>query len=282
MNNKEITTNKCPFCNSTKYKKNYLIKSQISGKRVDYYKCKKCKSIKQIPTPDKKTIEDYYSKYKQIKEIMHPGYLIQSNKNILFNERKKSLEEIKFNITNIIDKENLEFGCANGAFLYYLKNHGAKSITGIDLSSQLINEIEDSSFNLKTGDLSQIEKKSVDNLFMFNILEHVLDFEKELLLGKDILKDGGNFIIELPLAGFVSKSFGKKWRFLLPDEHINIPSYKGLKKIFKRHNIKIIGKTRFGSGYTLGMIHPKQKKIADYLAKQFNYGDRITIYCKIK
>ncbi|OHD81242.1 MAG: hypothetical protein A2355_03485 [Spirochaetes bacterium RIFOXYB1_FULL_32_8] len=91
-----------------------------------------------------------------------------------------------------------------------------------------------------------------------------------------ITKPDSSIIIEVPLSGFVQNFFGAKWRFFMPDEHIQIPSKKGLIMLLKRYNLKVTGYTRFGSGFTSGMIHPFFKRIFDYSAKKIKCGDRGT------
>ncbi|HOV14636.1 MAG TPA: hypothetical protein PK771_10160, partial [Spirochaetota bacterium] len=109
---------------------------------------------------------------------------------------------------------------------------------------------------------------------MFNVLERIDDIEKTISEILRITKPNCSIVIEVPLSGIVSKCFGSKWRFLMPDEHIHIPSISGLKKLLLRNSLKIVGLTRFGSGFTTGMINQNNKIVLDTLAKKFNFGDR--------
>ena len=62
----------------------------------------------------------------------------------------------------------------------------------------------------------------------------------------------------------------------MPDEHINIPSIKGLKTLLSGYGLKIIGYTRFGSGFTKGMIPNFIKYFFDFFVKLLKIGDRGT------
>ncbi len=265
---------KCPFCDSTIIKKPLKKKSIILKNKVNYYSCKNCSSIFQYPYPDDRHIHRYYDSYYSKKKIMNPGYLDEKNISNLFNERDKTLKEIGFQKKWLKKGNNVEFGCANGQFLKYLVKNDAKKIIGIDISKNLIKSIKLKKIKLYTGDLSIVEYNSTENLFLFNILEHITDINLLFDKIKKIIKKKGRIVIEVPLCGIISKFFSNKWRFLMPDEHLNIPSLKGIVIFLKKHGFKIIGKTRFGSGFTSGSINNNLKKLLDFLVKRIAIGDR--------
>lgn len=265
---------KCPFCNKNKFNKPFKIKSKITNNTVKYFKCSYCKSIFQHPCPDEKILKKYYESYFEIKDKLNPGYLKNENLISFFKERDMTLKEIGFDLKRIINKKNVEVGCANGHFLMYLKNKNADDITGIDISDTLTKSLKQTGIKIIIGDLSDLKEKSIDNLFMFNILEHIPDIEKTMKLIISRLNQKSKLILEVPLSGFISNLFKEKWRFLMPDEHLNIPSLKGLKILLKKYNLQIRGMTRFGSGFTSGSIIMPVKKILDLLAKRFHFGDR--------
>ncbi|OHD15369.1 MAG: hypothetical protein A2Y34_08145 [Spirochaetes bacterium GWC1_27_15] len=263
----------CTFCNSDKNKK-LAVYSEILKKEVFYYKCKKCNSINQYPIPTNEEIKNYYESYIEIKGNMNPGYLSKEQLTPFFNERDKTLSEIGFDLSIIKEKVNVELGCANGHFLQYLKNKEAKTIIGVDISENLVNLIKIPDIKFLIGDLSIFDSNSIDNLYLFNILEHIPHLENTFKQITRITKNDSNIIIEIPITGIISSFFAKKWRFLMPDEHLHLPSLKGLKNILKKYDLKIVGTTRFGSGFTSGMIHPFFKNRLDYLAKKLKFGDR--------
>lgn len=267
----------CSFCNNNIFLKIILKHSDFQNKNIKYYECSYCHSLHQFPIPDNKIIKNYYENYLNVKKELNPGYLDNRNMLILFKERDKTLSEIGFNKNWIKNTINAELGCANGHFLYYLKKNGANTIIGIDISKKLINSIKKinkKKIKLIIGDLSKLNAESIDNLYMFNILEHISNIDILMKNVRSTVKKNGRIIIEVPLTGIIFKIFKYKWRFLMPDEHLHIPSLKGLNILLKKYDLKIIGKTRFGSGYTAGMINPFLKKIFDKLAKLLSYGDR--------
>jgi len=273
---------KCFFCGSSKYYAPLKVFSKIQNKIVNYHKCKNCGSLHQYPYPDSNELKKYYDSYDEIKNVLNPGYLDEKNRTNLFKERDMTLNEIGFDKKNFKDKSNVELGCANGHFLSYMAFYGAKDIAGIDISEKLLKNIKVENAKLINGDLSCIKKNSIDNLFMFNILEHIINIEKTMDMAVSRLKKKGNLILEVPLSGIISAMFKSKWRFLMPDEHIHIPSMKGLKKLLQKYNLKITGQTRFGSGFTSGSIPVFLKIKFDKFAKKLKFGDRGSFLIKFK
>ncbi len=263
----------CKFCGSDKNRKVLRVKSKIDSNIYSYYICRKCGSIYQYPIPTSSEIESYYNNYYEIKQKMNPGYLTRGHREQFFKEREQTLKDISFPFERLQVKNSVELGSANGEFLYYLKERGAKDITGLDISKTLIESINIDGVKLQHGDLSVIENGSVDNLYLFHVLEHT-GIDEVLNNIVRVIRDDSVIIIEVPLAGLVSGFFSERWRFLMPNEHLNIPTLKGIKILFKKYNLKIIKMRRFGSGFTSGMIAPTFKRLFDFLAKKFSLGDR--------
>jgi SAM-dependent methyltransferase len=265
---------KCAFCGDKELLKFAEKKSPITGKKVFYYRCLNCSSVHQHPLPKTSVVEKYYENYLKIKGEMNPGYLEEKNKLAFFCERDKTLSEIGFDASLFKNGKNVEIGCATGDFLEYMSLNGAKHITGVDTSSALIKKIKIKGAKVIKGDISKMKNKSIDNLFAFNVLEHIPDVEQTMEEYSGKLANDGVIVLELPISGFISGFFKSEWRFLMPDEHLHIPSEKGLKIFLKRYGFKIRGRTRFGSGFTKGSINDTVKSLLDCLVKIFKLGDR--------
>lgn len=273
---------KCEFCFSKRLKLKYTVKSEITTKFVEYYRCSDCGSVSQYPYPDPEVIRKYYESYIDIKKLMNPGYLDDKQYISLKCERDKTFSEINFPLSSIRDRRNVELGCANGHFLKYLIENGSYDTVGIDISDALLSSVKLNSVRLINGSLKNIADGEVDNLFMFNVIEHIDDLGTTFENILRITHEESNIIIETPITGFISGLHGSKWRFLMPDEHLNIPSMRGFSKLFSSYNLKIAGFTRFGSGFTSGSIPKILKTNFDLLVKKFMIGDRGSFLLKRK
>lgn len=287
----------CPYCGGKKEHFFCSLSSKINRRNVNYYACKKCGALIQFPYPDKKILSEYYEAYFEIKQKLNTGYLTESQYASFKSERDKTLAELCFDKERIKNGVNVELGCANGFFLRYLKENGAVNILGIDTSLPLLKNArqqlnaqiisEDSlhdmnkmfrgSENIRlacASSLDGIAENTVDNLYMFHLMEHSAEPDILMKQAACVLKKDGIFILEVPVSGLVSSFFHDKWRFLMPDEHLNIPSVRSVKILAAHYGFSIISLTRFGSGVTAGTAPHLVKKIADKSAKIFKIGDR--------
>ncbi|MCX7948485.1 MAG: class I SAM-dependent methyltransferase [Treponemataceae bacterium] len=274
---------RCPFCLEPALRERYTKKSLLTGEIIYYYRCSACGSYRQVPYPTQDVLDAYYQQYPEIKEILNAGYLDPQGYAVLQKERDMTLQELRFPLERIKNHTNAELGCANGMFLHYLYEKGGRDIIGLDISTPLLEQIPPGKYRIYKGGLEQLPSDSVDNLFLFHILEHLSDMESCFFHLRRVLKEEGLVVLEVPVAGWISERQGEGWRFFMADEHLNIPTYQGLRHFLKRQNIRILHTTRFGSGHTRGSISPLKKAFFDWAAKTFNYGDRIALLlCKDK
>lgn len=271
---KKLLPRTCNFCLSDTYDRQYIIDASVLNKTVYYHRCGTCGSILQAPLPDEEELSSYYENYRVIKAELNPGYLDETAFQTLASERDKTLAEIGFQKENLKNAVNVELGCANGLFLRYLAENGSVSTIGIDRSQHMLDSIKAKNIRLIKGSLKDIEAGSADNIFLFNVLEHIPDTGRAMRDLVRAAKNTSKIIIEVPLSGYIQNRFGSKWRFLMADEHLNIPSLEGLKILLSRYGLRIIGSTRFGSGFTSGMIGGSLKRTLDFLAKKMRFGDR--------
>ncbi len=239
-----------------------------------YFRCTQCSSLLQRPLPEPGLLERYYESYLDIKAVMNPGYLEGDTFAALCRERDLTFKEIGFDRQRIPSSRNVELGCANGLFLKYLKDSGSAQTVGIDISAALLAAIRLQDVTLIKGSLDDLADGAADHLFMFNVLEHLPDVRSACVSAARVLAPGGYAVIEVPLAGLLSCWHGRRWRFLMGDEHLNIPSKRALVGLCREQGLRLRGLTRFGSGYTSGTLSAPLKRIADSLAKRWGIGDR--------
>lgn len=288
----------CSYCGHKKVRSFCNLSSKINQRNVDYYVCKKCGAIIQLPYPDSEVLQKYYESYFDIKQTLNSGYLTENQYTSHKTERDKTLAELKFDKERIKNGINVELGCANGLFLRYLTENGSTKTLGIDVSHSLLKEAEQRLINaqiisfedennitedffdnkniqlLCASSLEKISNCSVDNLYMFHLMEHSENPQLLMEQAAKVLKNDGILILEVPVSGIISSFFQSKWRFLMPDEHLNIPSVRSVKILAKQNGFKVCSLTRFGSGVTSGTAPKIIKNIADKLAKLFKFGDR--------
>ncbi len=95
-----------------------------------------------------------------------------------------------FDVTQLRDKDILDFGCGSGELSRILARHGSKSVTGVDISSEAIVKASQQTVNeKKTDDAAPVfihaqdpksipqDDNSLDLICTFDVLEHIPDVQ---------------------------------------------------------------------------------------------------------
>lgn len=150
------------------------------------------------------------------------------------------LNRYKFASTLVKEKEVLDLACGVGYGCEILKDAGAKSVTGLDLSKDAIDyakrKYSQPGVKFVRGDAiaSDLQSNKFDVVSCFEFIEHIDEQDKALKEIKRILKDNGILFISTPnkLTYHEDNKFHKK--------ELNFKQFKMLlKKYFK--NIQIYG-----------------------------------------
>jgi cyclopropane fatty-acyl-phospholipid synthase-like methyltransferase len=97
----------------------------------------------------------------------------------------------------IKNKDILDFGCGAGGFLLKARN-SAKSVCGVELEKSLYGHFKQSGLYV-CNDIDSLDK-TVDEIFLFHVLEHIGDPFSLLEKLKRKLNPGGQIIVEVPNA----------------------------------------------------------------------------------
>lgn len=173
---------------------------------------------------------DFFKEYKSMREGK-----INANELIEIPIMKKMLPDVK-------GKDVLDLGCGVGEMSRYCAENGAKSVLGLDISSNMINEAKKQNdypnvdFKiLGMEELEQVERK-FDIVFSSLAFHYIEDFEKLMKDISNLLNDGGILVFsqESPL---VTAS--------ILDE--DTPKYveKNGKRIFALSDYNVIGERKY-------------------------------------
>ncbi|KWV91368.1 bifunctional 2-polyprenyl-6-hydroxyphenol methylase/3-demethylubiquinol 3-O-methyltransferase UbiG [Erythrobacter sp. YT30] len=144
----------------------------------------------------------------------------------------------------------LDVGCFDGFFVRKLKDHGIEAY-GIDFNRKAIADgaerfsLEDR-LSTKTTQEILAEGGRFDAVTMFEVIEHLEDFQQVLKDCKSLLKPGGLFIISAP-------NNDMSWRPPLdyPPHHLSRFSPKSLDKLVQKHGLRPLATIEQASLYDL-------------------------------
>lgn len=275
--------NECPAC-STEIKE---FKYTINGYRIN--NCLKCKSlyVENVPGQD-----EILAQYKKSDYYCLPQ---DSEQRINFENRRRA------RLINKIIKSGtvLDIGCAKGSFLNEMIKYNY--IThGIELSAPNVEVCQASGHKVYLGDLdsyyNSAAKQQFNIIACLDVIEHIVMPGEFLQKIKSLLSNNGLLILSTPnFSGLVSKLLGNRDPFLIPPEHLNFFTKRGLKELIKANGFEVIrvntfgfitddGLTRTVTKYLPAGLHPLSfliKPLINYAVRSlniFNNGLELEFY----
>lgn len=243
-----------------------------------YVKCRECSLLMQNPQPAFEALDDRYDeeyfKYEQ------------KNDQLFFDLMLKGLSDVSFNPSTYdksIKRSFLDVGCATGLLVEYMQNASWDS-KGVELCGPAaVYGSEKRNIDIFTGTVEQAaySDSSFDVVHCSHLIEHLNDPDSFIDEVYRILKPNGLFICTTPnVSGLQARIFGSKWRSAIAD-HMFLFSGKTLKDLLRDKNFSVMRfKTWGGLGQGYGPIWIK--KLLDYSAKRFSFGDVMIVSAEKK
>lgn len=190
--------------------------------------------------------QDYYAKY-----YKEDYYLADKDTGItdktwsfiykLFFDKKEDL------ILNYFKNRNnklsiLDVGCGNGNFLSSL-NPAIFEKNGLEINPQGIKICEEKGIKIykKSIESEDFGEKKFDVITLWHVLEHMENPTVLLKKVREILKDDGVLIIQVPNNESMGFKFGKEnWFHLDSPRHLILPNRRTIRKACKNYGLKII------------------------------------------
>lgn len=132
----------------------------------------------------------------------------------------------------------LDVGCGSGANLVMLRDCGFTNLLGVDpfMSKPLSH---DGGINLVKCDLQAVHGKF--SLIMFHhVFEHLDDLVSTLTKARQLLGEGGQIIIRIPLSDSVAaRKYQEHWVQLDAPRHINLQTRKSMNLLAEKSALRI-------------------------------------------
>lgn len=241
-----------------------------------FVRCKTCGLVQMNPQPTK---EEIIARYGTAHGNDYLKYELENEENFLKLQQLALRDAGFFEVTDTFSTGAfLDIGCATGALLAFLREHGW-SVTGVEISPSADYAVKHRNLDVKNIPLEdcKFENESFDIVHASHLIEHLKDPGLFLEEVNRILKQHGSLYISTPnIAGFQAKLFGNHWRSAIFD-HLYLFSKRTLTKLLKKNGFKI-KRIRTWGGLAAGTAPKWLKKIIDKLAKIFGFGDVMIVY----
>jgi 2-polyprenyl-3-methyl-5-hydroxy-6-metoxy-1,4-benzoquinol methylase len=171
---------------------------------------------------------------------------------------------------------------------------------GIELSAPNVEVCQASGHKVYLGDLdsyyNSAAKQQFNIIACLDVIEHIVMPGEFLQKIKSLLSNNGLLILSTPnFSGLVSKLLGNRDPFLIPPEHLNFFTKRGLKELIKANGFEVTkvktfgfitddGLTRTVTKYLPAGLHPLSfliKPLINYAVRSlniFNNGLELEFY----
>ncbi|MGE4444763.1 MAG: class I SAM-dependent methyltransferase [Candidatus Altimarinota bacterium] len=175
----------CNLCKSKDFKKrNGTVRD---NKNLEIFECTDCGLV--FLSENNHIDENFYEN-----SNMHQSFDFYKWRNETLVDDTRRFEFLK---SSLINKKVLDFGSGNGGFLKLTKNI-SKEVLGVELEKAIIPFYKEEDIPFENN-LDNINEK-FDIITSFHVIEHIKEPLKILDKLKNLLKDNGRLIIEVPNA----------------------------------------------------------------------------------
>lgn len=145
--------------------------------------------------------------------------------------------ELLLKSLNDKNKKVLDFGAGYGYFAKMLRAKGVSDITCVEIDEELCEQCKSLDF-IVFEDLNHLENDCYDFIYTLNVLEHIEDDKKALLLLKEKLHKDGKLLIYVPAFQSLYSSFDKQighFRRYKKEDLVGVLEENGYEVLYARY-----------------------------------------------
>lgn len=287
-------SNKCRFCGSENTK--HLFSSiNTHGRHIvdekEFFLIARCFDCGCLFVSNIEINEDYYEKYYTSDYYSGNGEDTFINRlwprlyQLLFPKKEKYIRNYFKDGRKI---SILDIGCGSGGFLSGL-NSDVFEKNGIEINPQGIEICRRKNINVYDKPIESINfgEKKFDVITLWHVMEHLENPMTLFGKAREVMKDDGLLIFQVPNSESLGFRFGKKnWFHLDSPRHLIIPSKKTIYKACTQNKLKVVGIKNEFYDYPLDLFWSVRKSPMRFLIYplypifKFFSQEHLTFICK--
>jgi 2-polyprenyl-3-methyl-5-hydroxy-6-metoxy-1,4-benzoquinol methylase len=169
----------------------------------------------------------------------------------------------------------LDFGCAEGVFLDFLRNrgHDRDRLLGADISPQMVQRaVARGHRAVEARLLDELPEGTFDLITLWDVIEHVPDPSGTVAGLARLLTPAGRLLVQTPRMGLLSAEMEDAFEHYLPFEHVHLFRRETLVRLFAEHGLESLDAASFGANAPVERVPRKYKMAFDRLAKVTDNG----------
>ena len=248
--------------------------------------CAGCNVQRIYPYPAQAELAAYYNdKYLEKKCTGSVSHLLRFSaeyRPTVFNEYAQSVADVGLTTATILKSKILDFGCADGIFLDWLRGLGAdqSQLYGIDISEEMVELARQKGHRaISVAAQAEFAGEKFDLVTLWDVLEHLLNPVETLKNLTHFLKPGGYLLLQTPRVGLLSDILGEAFEHYLPIEHIHLFPRETLINCMTPMGYSVAKAMSFGANAPAAKIPRPYKLAYDQLAKRTDNGATQVLLC---
>ncbi|MDP2343012.1 MAG: class I SAM-dependent methyltransferase [Deltaproteobacteria bacterium] len=235
----------CSLCGSHARDPFISAEDDLTGKpgRFTFVTCRDCGLRYQCPRVSFAHIGAFYDdEYLAHRKKTDWGWLTPFYEHAM-GKHDRDKEKLVRRFVDLDSKSTvLDVGCAVGTFLQLLRKTSGCSAVGVDFKDlSKVPTLKGVEFHHSTFPEADVGDGRFDLVTMWHFLEHDYDPQASLRKAKEVLKDDGRLIIEVPRLDSVSfKLYGDRWPGLQAPQHTILFDRKSLVRMVEDAGFDVV------------------------------------------
>ena len=280
----EPVVERCRVCGVTAHS---MKVSKSSGSYTsNWVTCAGCNVQRIYPYPAETELAAYYNdKYLEKKctgSVSHLLRFSQEYRPTVFNEYAQSVADVGLTKAMVLNSKILDFGCADGIFLDWLRSLGADraQLGGIDISEDMVELARQKGHRAVSVEAKgEFSGEKFDLVTLWDVLEHLLNPVETLRNLANFLKPGAYLLLQTPRVGLLSDILKESFEHYLPIEHIHLFPRQTLIDCVTSIGYSVTKAMSFGANAPSYKIPRPYKSAYDQLAKRTDNGATQVLLC---
>lgn len=252
-----------------------------AGATSTWVRCAGCGVQRIAPYPSEQELTAYYDDhYREKDDFGEAGFEVSHKLRYSDAYSAQVAEEYRLSLADVgltpdVSTRVLDYGCADGGFLDYLRNAGipAEQLTGVDVSAEMIAVVNERGLHgVTVAEQDTIARQRFDLITLWDVIEHVPDPVGTLSWLRQLLGEGGRLFMQTPRVGLLSDLLGARFEHYLPLEHLHLFTRDALVGAAERAGFALVAAASFGANAPASLIPQPYKAAYDALAKDADEG----------
>lgn len=172
-----------------------------------------------------------------------------------FYERARLKRLRKAGILHSKEIQILDVGCSTGIFLRILKDEGFQCLSGQELSEEQAEYCRDEHRLNVTKSVSDHRPNSTDLVTAYAVLEHVPDVGEMVRDISQILRPGGNLVIDVPNTRSWYQNIARNsWLWLIPPAHLHYFTPQSLTRVLESCGLTVTSRKTLSTSTYLFIV----------------------------